>query len=110
MNQTESPKKEAPVSNLLDLNAQPTSVQPQSSYVDTETNNRSYQTSVGQVGPTLQTQFSTSMQPISSFNFFDGPQASFKNIVTPFVEVLSESKTSREGKYNGVCIKGAFQR
>ena len=49
----------------------------------------------------------------SSFNFMEAssPSAVFnKNIVVPYVPVITEEDQSREGKYSGLSLKGAFQR
>lgn len=43
-------------------------------------------------------------------NFFEGNASSHKNIVVPFVPVIGEDDTSREGKYRGMSMKAAFQR
>lgn len=44
-------------------------------------------------------------------NFFFGEaEKSYKNIVIPYVVVISEAETSREGKYSGLNVQAAFQR
>lgn len=42
--------------------------------------------------------------------FFGEPKAAHKNIVIPYVVVISEGDTTREGKYSGLNLKAAFQR
>lgn len=74
---------------------------------------KAYQTSVHQGQTSFSpTNFSTTAQVPSSspFNFFEPPAPAFKNIVIPFIEVMSETQSSQGGKYNGLSIRGAFQR
>lgn len=72
-----------------------------------------YQTSVEPQQEVPQSIYSTSVVQNSgegsSFNFLDAAAGS-KNIVVPYVPVISESDASRENKYTGLGVKAAFQR
>lgn len=48
----------------------------------------------------------------SSFNFLDisAPAPASKNIVVPYVPVITDTDLSREEKYSGLTLKAAFQR
>lgn len=50
-----------------------------------------------------------SNQGSSIFDFI-GSAKNTKNIVIPFVEVISEGDFTRESKYAGLSVKAAFQR
>lgn len=74
--------------------------------------NKKYQTSYNQEPQNSSSlNFSTSYnQPEAPINFFQPQQQVLvRNIVIPYVEIIKDSETTREGKYTGLTVKGAFQ-
>jgi hypothetical protein len=101
------PPPQANNSSLLDLGESEPSTRDQSM--------RSYQTSVSPSNPKGDNAYATTVMDNSSnqgSNIFDfiGTAKNTKNIVIPFVEVISEGDFTRENKYNGLSVKAAFQR
>ena len=76
---------------------------------------KNYQTSIQPQVDISQSLYSTSVVQNNSnegpsINFLDAPVAGHKNIVVPYVPVISETDSSREGKYSNLSVKAAFQR
>ena len=46
----------------------------------------------------------------ASINFLDVAAPAHKNIVVPYVPVILETDSSREGKYSNLGVKAAFQK
>lgn len=114
--------EQKPAADLLDITAQTQQTQPEvkkpanSSLLDldSEQSTKPYQTSANNSVSYSETSYATSIlgnqgsQGSSVFNFIE--PKTFKNIVIPYVEVISEEEFSRERKYTGLSVKAAFQR